>query len=125
MRFTSFEDYCKDKGIVTGLILPNVDLFPKQHQAALTATAKLYLLAEEINDGWKPDWNNGDERKWYPWFDLEKHPVNNPTGFRFCAAYVYYASSRVGSRLCFRSREDAEFAGETYLDLYRAMMILD
>lgn len=125
MHYLSFEDMCQKKGLDPVSLLPDVSKCPAKHQAAIVATTKLFLLADEVNEDWVPDWDNDDQYKWYPWFDLEKHKKNNPTGFQFFVAFYFYSTSYVGSRLCFRSREDAKFAGETYLDLYRTMMVIE
>jgi hypothetical protein len=86
-EITSFEQACEFRKMDPTTCLPDISMFPADHQQALTATAKMYIIAEALNqdaDGecWKPDWNNGDERKWLPWFDMEVDK-NNPSGFRF------------------------------------------
>jgi hypothetical protein len=125
MRYLSFEDMCEQKGIEPDSLLPDVSRVPTLHRAALIATTKLFLLANELNEGWKPDWNDDDEYKYYPWFDLEYHKKDNPTGFQFDSADCRCTAAGVGSRLCFRSRSDAEYAGKTYINLYRTMMLLE
>lgn len=80
---TTFEEACAKKGLDPLAILPDVSMFPEKHRPALIATAKMYLIAEELNvleDGkaWEPNWD-GDEEKWTPWWDMEKDK-NNPSG---------------------------------------------
>jgi hypothetical protein len=52
--------------------------------ADLTDDEKAYrllkLLAKALNQGWTPDWNNHNEYKYYPWFEMGGSP-----GFRFSA----------------------------------------
>jgi hypothetical protein len=35
------------------------------------AYKKIKIIANALNEGWKPDWKNSDEYKYYPWFDFE------------------------------------------------------
>lgn len=125
MQIKSFEELCEKKGWDPTAILPDVSKFPAKHQPALLATAKMYLVAEELNGDWAPDWNDRSEYKWLPWFDMEVDG-NNPSGFRFGAASygIPGTYSTGGSRLCYRSEKLAKYAGETFIDLYRDMMVI-
>lgn len=125
MRIISWEQYCENKGLDPVAILPDVSSYPEKHHAAIIATAKMYLIAEEINDGHVFDWNDDEEEKWTPWFDMEVDN-NNPSGFRFYDAYCVVAGtcSPGGSRLCYRTSQDARYAAETFIDLYRDMMVV-
>jgi hypothetical protein len=125
MKIESFEKACEKLGQDPEKVLPDVSSFPERHQKALIANAKLILIAEAAQDGWKPDWNNISERKWFPWFDMEVDD-NNPSGFRFDVTYCVISTtySTSGSRLCFKSEEDAEFHGKHHLELYRDMMVI-
>jgi hypothetical protein len=79
------------------------------------AYRKIKVIARALNEGWKPNWNNSNEYKWYPWFYL-----NNP-GFRFIDTYFdcTYTYTTGGSRLCFKSQDLAKYAGEQFLNLYK------
>jgi hypothetical protein len=120
----TFEDACKALNLDPEKVLPDISTFPPPHQKALTATAKLFIVADALNEGWQPNWNDGDEYKYYPWFDLEKDEDVNPSGFRFHGVSYYYTNSDVGSRLCFKSRDVAQYAGTQFIDLYRDLFIL-
>lgn len=76
----------------------------------------LVLLAEALNEGWEPNWDNSNEYKYYPWF------VMRSSGFRFGVCVNWSTSSFVGSRLCFKSRKLAEYAGNQFTDLYKKYM---
>lgn len=95
--------------------------FDKQYDN-LSSDEKAYkllkLLCSALNEGWKPDWDNPNELKYYPWFEM-----GGSSGFRF---YDYsYWRSAVGSRLCFKSKELAEYAGKQFIDLYKQFMLSD
>ena len=124
MRFNTFEDYCAHKGISPEDVLPDVSKVPAIHQAAVLSATKLFLLADEINEGHEFDWNNWKERKWSPWFDMEVDE-ENPTGFRFLDSdFVGVGTDTAGgSRLCFRSEADSDYAGKTWEPYYRDVMV--
>lgn len=123
----TFEEACTRQGYDAGKILPDVSMFPEHHQLAITNYGKLVIISEVINavDKFKPDWNNNDQQKWYPWFDMEVDD-NNPSGFRFDGAYCDYTGTHPsgGSRLCFKTSKAAEYAAKQFLDLWRDMMVL-
>jgi hypothetical protein len=79
---------------------------------------KLKTVIKALNESWTPDWNNGSEQKWYNWFYMDA------PGFRCYDASFDCTDSGVGSRLCFRTRELAEYAAKQFLDLYRGYMII-
>ena len=120
---TTFKQACKKKGIDPIKAIPDVSMFPEEHQKALIATAKLIIINEVLNmndkgESWKPNWNNYDEYKYYPWFYL------NTPGFRFLDSGYADAGSYVGSRLCYRTRALAKHAAEKFGDLYKDLMVL-
>jgi hypothetical protein len=123
-EITSFADACNALGIKQNC-LPDVSSFPEEHQNALTAHAKLIIIAQALNEGWKPDWNNTDQWKYYPWFEIEASK-DAPSGFGFSGAHFdyWYSYSSVGSRLCFRTRGLALYAGKKFADLYKEYFLL-
>jgi hypothetical protein len=118
---TTFEEACEAKGIEISKLLLTYENVPHEHTKPLLAHSKLLIIAEVLNDGWKPDWNNDDEYKYYPWWDMEK-TEDNPSGFSLYYVNCVYTYSIVGSRLCFKSRSLAEHAAEHFIDLYRDML---
>lgn len=119
----TFEDACQVKNLDPLKIIPDATVFPEPHQKALTAIAKLIVITDALNEDWKPDWQDNDQYKYYPWFDIEKDK-NNPSGFRFGSVGYYFATSIVGSRLCFKNEELAQYAGEQFIDLYKDFMVI-
>ena len=105
----------------------------------LLAYCKLRIIAEALNEGWRPEFTQ-NERRWYPYFRLcTKEEFDNNTydspsrvigrGGNYASAYyglVYanadyassYASTSVGSRLAFKNNELAEYAGQQFIDVY-------
>lgn len=109
----------------------------------LTAFLKLRIITAALNQGWSPDWTNSDEWKYYPWFCLytedEYNDLDADDKKRCCRvvgrsnsnasaigglvyAFANYASSysnaSSGSRLAFKTRELALYAGKQFVDLW-------
>ena len=119
-RVKSFEDACQVLGISTNV--PEVKGLPRKHQKAIIANYKLIVIAEALNEGWKPNWQDSDEYKYYPWFDM-----SNPAGVGYSNAY-YTASNtyaNFGSRLCLKNRELAIYFGQTFTDLFNDSLLLN
>ncbi len=86
------------------------------------AYRKIKLIAQALNEGWTPDWTDGNWNKYYPWFKM-----GSPSGVGF-SYYVFdrwNACSHVGSRLCFKSSELAEYAGKTFESIYKEFLTLN
>lgn len=61
----SYEDACKILGVQP--ISENaVAAFPAEDRKSMLAYHKLTIIARAINGGWKPDWNNRSQYKYYP-----------------------------------------------------------
>lgn len=120
----TFADACKVKGCDPVKVLPDVTAFPEPHRAALTGMAKLFIINEAINhvdndnQDWKPDFNDGNEEKHYPWVDMEVDG-NNPSGFRLYGVGYDITYSSVGSRLVYKSEDGARHAFTQFEDVYR------
>jgi hypothetical protein len=119
-KIKTFEDACKALKIDPTKV-PDFSNAPLALQAALIAHYKLVIIAQALNKGWTPDWNNYNEYKYYPWFWMEK-TQGNLEGFACSGVGYDCAYSSVGSRLCFKTREIAEYAGKQFIDLYKAYM---
>lgn len=119
-RVKSFEDACQVLGISTNV--PEVKGLPRKHQKAIIANYKLIVIAEALNEGWKPNWQDSDEYKYYPWFDM-----SNPAGVG--CSFTYNAASAtnaiIGSRLCLKNRELAIYFGQTFTDLFNDSLLLN
>ena len=100
-------------------------MLPEKHRKSIIAFYKLTTIAEALNKGWKPNWYNSSERKWYNWFWVEAD-AKRPSGFGFSYSYAFCdsAGAGVGSRLCFQSEELAEYAREEFKQLYLEYLLL-
>ena len=111
-RVKTFEDACEIKNVDPNTILP-YQMPSNSFEKGINAMAKLMIIAEVLQEGWEADYTNRNQYKYYPWFEMGK------AGFGFSGtdcAYVY-SYSGVGSRLCFPTRELAEYFGKQFLPI--------
>ncbi len=86
---------------------------------AAQAWAKMNHIRKVLNEGWEPDWMNSNQWKFYPWFKM-----NTGSGLSYGDYGYVFSTSHVGSRLCFKTSELAEYAGTQFLDIYKLFMTL-
>lgn len=111
----------------------------------LFAYARLVIIAEALNEGWKPKFD-GDECRYYPWFyiytkkEYEELDEDEKKECRVVGrsvdgahadggvvyAYANGASSLShafdGSRLAFKTRELAEYCGKQFFDIWEKFL---
>ncbi len=111
----------------------------------LLAYLKLRIITAALNEGWKPQFTNG-ELRWYFWYDIitkeqyyklsaeEKirvvgrggNSANAYSGLVFASTYDASSSSFTGcgSRLAFKSKELAEYAGKQFVEIYEEYCLI-
>ena len=115
-RIKTYEDACLELGMkptsekefsTSGLAIDEINY------------RKLKTIIKALNEGWEPDWNDPNQKKWYPYFGL------SGGGFVFCGTYCSYtlAIAGYGSRLCLKSNELAAFIGKQHIEVYKGFMI--
>lgn len=111
----------------------------------LFAYARLVIIAEALNEGWKPKFD-GDECRYYPWFYIytkaeyeeldedEKEDCRvvgrSYSGASASGGVVYanangassYSVTMVGSRLAFKTRELAEYCGKQFINIWERFL---
>ena len=111
----------------------------------LFAYARLVIIAEALNEGWKPKFD-GDECRYYPWFyiytkkEYEKLDEDEKKDCRVVGRSCYSASANGGvvyayadnasshsyayngSRLAFKTRELAEYCGKQFIDIWEKFL---
>lgn len=119
----TYADICKIDGVdpVTSLPYPNAT---DSEEIAVNSFAKVIRINRVLNEGWKPDWSNWDERKYYPWFEMDVDGTGSGSGFSYDDYICDGDFSHVGSRLVYKSRALAEFAGKVFLEEYKGYMII-
>jgi hypothetical protein len=112
----TFEQACEIQGVDPESIFPYKT--PKNgDELSLNAHAKLIVIARAINHNVEPNWDDQNEYKYYPYFDMR-----SGVGFSLSFCGYCYSSTYVGSRLSFRTREKAEYAGKQFLEIYKDLI---
>lgn len=96
------------------------EILPSHHPAV--NYQRLVVIAKALNEGWVPDWKNGKWDKWHNWFTMGD---SSGSGFAFHVAVDRSATSNAGSRLCFKSKELAEYAANQFFNTYKNFLILN
>lgn len=116
-KIKSYEDACKHLGLDPDEQLPYKKPSTKRQRVA-NARMNLDIIAEALQNGWSPDWNNRDEKKWWPWFEWKK------SGFAFSLSDcdLWFTRSTVSSRLCFPTEAVSDFFGKQFIDLHNEVL---
>lgn len=136
-RVKTFKDACNELGIEHDKwVQDKKDL---GLEADVIAYLKLRIIAAALNEGWKPQFTT-DEYRYFPWFYLytqseidemseeEKSRVVFRSNYSADAhggvafAVTVHDSSNpdtsIGSRLAFKTRELAEYAGRQFVEIW-------
>lgn len=79
----------------------------KTHAKSIIASCKLMVIAEAMNQGWKPDWNDYSVHKFVINFDFQLKKIDS-------FGFVCYSHSPI----VFKSQEIAEYCAEKFKDLW-------
>jgi hypothetical protein len=120
----SFEDACKfcHKD-------PNADEYQYNMNAdtidiSVVAYKRLAIIARAINTirnggtRWEPNYTDANEYKYYPWFKYQ-----SGVGFSYPGCGYSRTDTSVGSRLVFKTSEDAIYAGTQFISDYNKYLI--
>ena len=111
LGISTFEDACKKLGISTRL--PNLIDLGEELSKKYLAEYKLNIIIKALNEGWYPNWNNTDEYKYFPYFNMTSE------GFSYWSAHYYFATSTdVPSALVLKTKELAIYCGSRFTNLY-------
>lgn len=140
-RVKTFEDAVKVLGNDNQAVIDYYAVADKTCTEDILAMCQLRVIAEALNEGWRPKFD-GDECRFYPWFyiytkkeyeelDEDEKKECRVVGRSFNDAnagggVVYavadYASSSsstfYGSRLAFKTRELAEYCGKQFIEIW-------
>ena len=91
----------------------------KKHMPKLEALNKLMILAEAWNsfDEFKPDWENLEQKRYYPLFRLDKNIIEFSHAPKARVSLDTHTSSFI-----FKSSERAEQFGKQFIDLFRLVL---
>jgi len=114
-RVKTYEDACRENGET-----PLNETYLKSIGFTIDEInyRKLKSIIKALNENWVPDWRNGNQKKWQPYFTLSSGV------FVFDDTIYYYSAADAGSgsRLCLFSDELARYAGTQFSDVYEGFM---
>lgn len=144
-RIKTFEDACNELGeenvFVQAYRTAEFNTSGNQNDVSdVVAYLKLRVIAEALNEGWKPQFTT-DEYRWYPWFYLytqeeidkmDEEKKNTLWLFggasddgAFCGlAYAHstlawsHSDARVSARLAVKSEALAKYFGQQFIDIW-------
>ena len=140
-RVKTFDDAVAILGNDNQAVIDYYAIADKTCTEDILAFAKLRVIAEALNEGWRPKFD-GDECRYYPWFyiytkeEYEKLDEDEKKECRVVGrssndsiasgglvyAIANYASSDsysyYGSRLAFKTRELGEYCGKQFIDIW-------
>lgn len=122
-RVKTYEDACKVLGVEP---INEQNAKAQGFRSDEIARRKLETIAAALNEGWKPDWNNTDQYKYYPYFYIQENAKGKGSAGLSFAHSIGTASSAyafIGSRLCFYALRLARYAGNQFTDLYEQILI--
>lgn len=136
-RIKTFEDACNELGIDHNEWMQ--DKKELGLEADVIAYLKLRIIAAALNEGWNPQFTT-DEYRYFPWFYLytqsEIDEMNEDDKSRVVSRSNYnananggvayanrnydssYTFTSIGSRLAFKTRELAEYAGRQFVEIW-------
>jgi hypothetical protein len=120
----SFEDAVKATGRPD---TPDFSNVPEDLREYFEAQYQIVVIAEALNEGWKPNWGDSNEPKYFPYFWHEDADGEEEvsSGFVFHYSYFSYSTATAGNglRLCFRTRALAEYAGKQFIEIWNKILL--
>ena len=104
---TSFKDACDVLGIT------EYDILKPNYDTKIQAFIKLSTVIESLNKGWKPNFNDINQKNYYNRFRMENGL------FVFAATTYYYRSVHAPSALYLKDEETAIYCKDNFFDLYK------
>lgn len=119
-KIKTFEDALAIVGatVIEQLVLDfkPIDAVFDKNTLSHIASIKLSIIAKALNEGWIPDWSNSNEYKYYVWCRF-----GSSGGWVYGSYYDWSTGSFIGSRLSFKTKELAVYAGKQFELLYNDM----
>jgi hypothetical protein len=147
-RVKTFKDACRELGKGHEYVKDYRALCAAEINvpADVLAYYKLRIICAALNEGWKPDYTDENQNKYYPWIFyadedyVKRHPENtwhklclvggcaldgSYCGSFFVDSYYAFSYSRAdcASRSAYKSRELAIYAAEQFFDIYADYLI--
>lgn len=97
------------------------------HIKAMQSLYMLVIIAQAWNkiDGFTPDWSDGSQWKYFPWFAYRENKGHAGFVFAYASATATSGLAYFGSRLCFKSSNRARQFGEMFTDLFNDFILFN
>jgi hypothetical protein len=116
-RIKSFEDACYESGLDPNAVIEDFE------EAGLSLDEinykKLKIIAEALNEGWKPDFSDLNQKKWFPWHRVQ----NGSLVFSYSHLAASGATTYIGSRLCCRDKKTSDYFGTQFIDEWAGYLL--
>jgi hypothetical protein len=112
-RVKTYEDACTALGLNYRLEIDRM----KNLSSDEAAYIQIKTIIQALNEGWKPNWDDSSEYKYYPWFYMQDSQF----------VYLDYdclSHSLAGSRLCLRTAELAKYVATQFQSEYKAFFLI-
>lgn len=99
-------------------VMPDLSKLPERF-GFLAVVFILAVICEAVNDKWKADYSNHNQRKYFPW------GLVSSVGLDFSHSYYYcgFAAAGVGFPLVLENPEKAKYVFEQFPDLWKAWLL--
>lgn len=88
------------------------------------AYRKLKTIVEALNEGWRPNWLDSNEYKYWPWFYTEEdRGANGGLACAYTNGAPSNSGTNIGSRLCFKTYDLATYAAKQFIDIYNDYLL--
>jgi hypothetical protein len=118
-RILTFEDACSVLGLDASKVL-KYDIPTDAREIRSNAFDKLQIIAEALNESWKPDWADNSQWKYVTYLKGFKKSV----GFSDVDCHRWSEDTFVSSRLCFENSELALFFGNQFLKIHNELQTM-
>jgi len=111
-RIKDYQDICEEGGFEE-LTLEHFSFLPEDQRKRQFALHRINNISTILNGEWIADFNNGDQKKYYPWFKKTTSGWVLNVGISFTRA----VSNRPGG-CYFETEEKCKFAVSTFMDVW-------
>lgn len=109
--------------------LPDLSSLPLKFSRGMMALFKLQVITEAVNNDdpdvpeWKPDYNNRDQEKWFPWY---RGGDETGSGFSFDDTTYDWAitDTNGGARLACKDEARAKHMNKYFQELYKELYLV-
>ena len=110
----SYEDACLiiNRKILT---INDFNIFDCKDRNFQYYTHRIATIIEALNEGWEPNFNDTNQKKWYPYFDMR-----NSCTF-FASSYFSWCVTGVGfsGRLYLKNKELSDYLGTHFINEFK------